>query len=340
MRSATKLLSLLTILLAFTVGARAQTDEICGESGSSPWLNTSFVFGRITLNGFDKQKPPKVTVVLNDRRGSESRYTIDRSGNYCFRDVDGGGGFIVIEVEGTEITRRSLPQGAGSRSQFREDFEILASHPSAARPPGTISARYNHPRSDKNTDLLEKAAAAERSQDPGKAVQLLREVVADDPSDFIAWARLGSIYFEQGKFSEAESSYLKSIAAKADYAPAMINLGKTYLVRQSFEPAIDVLEKATRINPPVARAFQLLGEAYLLARKGTLGVAALNEAIRLDPIGMAESHLLMARLYDLAGAKPLASREYRLFLEKVPDHRDKKKFVRYIKDHPEEANQD
>ena len=94
---------------------------------------------------------------------------------------------------------------------------------------------------------------------------------------------------------------------------------------------------ATAIDPSSARAFQLLGEAYLLARKGTLGVAALNEAVRLDPIGMAECHLLMARLYDLAGVKPLASREYRLFLEKVPQHPEKKKLEKYIKDNPEEA---
>jgi hypothetical protein len=50
---------------------------------------------------------------------------------------------------------------------------------------------------------------------------------------------------------------------------------------------------------------------------------------------MAESHLLLAVLYDRAGAKDLASREYRLFLSKVRDHPDQKKFEKYIKDNPE-----
>jgi hypothetical protein len=49
---------------------------------------------------------------------------------------------------------------------------------------------------------------------------------------------------------------------------------------------------------------------------------------------MAECHLLLARLYDRAGAKPYASREYKLFLAKVPGHADAKKFVAYIQENP------
>ena len=50
---------------------------------------------------------------------------------------------------------------------------------------------------------------------------------------------------------------------------------------------------------------------------------------------MAECHLLLARLYDLAGAKNLATHEYKIFLTKIPDHPDKKKLEEYIKKNPE-----
>lgn len=331
--------SILAFLFILGGSATAQVAQICGETGSTPWMNTSFVYGRILLDGFDGRKLPKITVILTDRRNAESRFTVDRSGNYCFRDVDGSGGMLVIEVEGLEVARRSLPIGGIGPVQHRQDFEVQPTHRQPQHPPGAVSAKYNHSRSEKNAERLDKAAAAEKEKDFSTAVQILKEIIADDPADFIAWARLGSVYFEQNKSSDARSAYLKAIAAKADYAPAMVNLGKIYLVQQQVESAIEVLEKATRLEPTTARGFQLLGEAYLLARKGTFGVAALNEAIRLDPVGMAESHLLMARLYDLAGARPLASREYRLFLEKVPDHREKKKFERYIKDNPEPKDQ-
>ena len=78
-----------------------------------------------------------------------------------------------------------------------------------------------------------------------------------------------------------------------------------------------------------------MGEAYLQARRGNDGLAALDEALRLDPVGMAECHLLKARLYDLAGARKLAAAEYKVFLLKVPNHSDKKKLEKYIKDNPE-----
>ncbi len=100
------------------------------------------------------------------------------------------------------------------------------------------------------------------------------------------------------------------------------------------DAAIGIFKHATELDPNSARAFQLLGETYLLARQGTLAVEALNEAIRLDPIGMAGCHLQMAHLYELAGAKQLAAKEYKLFLAKVPDHPDKKKFEKFIKDNP------
>ncbi len=84
-----------------------------------------------------------------------------------------------------------------------------------------------------------------------------------------------------------------------------------------------------------ARAFQLLGEAYLLARKGTLGAESLNRSIQLDPIGMAENHLKLAHLYELAGAKKLAAAQYKAFIVKVPAHPEKKKFEKFVKDNPE-----
>lgn len=52
---------------------------------------------------------------------------------------------------------------------------------------------------------------------------------------------------------------------------------------------------------------------------------------------MADCHLLIARLYHLAGAKHLATREYKVFIAKVPDHPDKKQLQKYIKDNTEES---
>lgn len=330
-----RLFLILFIMVASYIGTPGQADEICGATGAAvPWLNSAFVYGRVNVEAFDRAaKLPKITVILYDRNRAESRMTIDRTGNYCFRDVNANGGYIVIEVEGLEVIRRSLP--SGGPPQHRQDFDISPTHRDQPKPPTTISAKFNYQRDAKNSELFDKAVAAEREKEAGKAIGFLKELVASDPKDYPAWAKLGSLYFDRSDHGQAESAFQKAVAARPDFTPAIMNLGRVYLLRNEVDKAIETFRNSTLLEPGNARAFQLLGEAYLIARKGTLGVEALNEAIRLDPIGMAECHLLMARLYDLAGIKPMASREYRLFLEKVPNHADRKKLEKYIKDNPE-----
>ena len=337
MRSIIRLFGISTLIVAAVVCSSAQITEICGETGGSAWLSSSAVYGRVGLNGFDLSKRlPRIVVTVSDRQGNVHSQTITETGNYCFMDLNANGGSIVLEIEGKEIGRRTLPTGL--ITQHREDFELYSENSRNLKPPSAISAKNAYPRSAKNESLLEKAAEEEKNQQTDKAVESLKKVVADDAKDFVAWFHLGAIYFGKNDLVQAESAYKNAVLAKPDHTPSLLNLGRIYLANKNYDEANTVLLKATQTEPNAPRGFQLLGEAYLLAKKGTLGVAALNEAIRLDPVGMAECHLLMARLYDRAGIKPMASREYRLFLEKVPQHPDRKKFEQYIKDNPEPAD--
>ena len=236
----------------------------------------------------------------------------------------------MIDVEGNEVERRSLGSSNASLPQHRQYFDIFASSPQQKG--GTISAKFVYQRDPTNSSIFEKAVEAEQKKDFKTATGLLRELLGNDPRDYVAWAKLGSIYFELNDLVGAEKAYTESIRFKPDFSFAMMNLGRIYLAKNNVDGAIKFLERSTQLEPGSPRSFQLLGEAYLVARKGTLGVEALNEAIRLDPIGMADSHLLMAALYDRAGAKSYASREYKLFLEKKPEHADRKKFEKYIKE--------
>lgn len=318
--------------------AYAQANEVCGSvSGGSVWASTRAVYGRIAISGQSSgQKFPKVTVTLFSQGRSLASSTIDRSGNYCFLDVNGSGATLIVELEGREVGRQDLPMSTLGINQLRQDFEIAVGEQTAK--PGNISAKYQYPRAGKNAELFDAANIALKEKDKDKATSLIKQLVETDPRDFIAWAMLGSIYFEKNDLTGAESAFQKALAARPDLGVAMMNIGRIRLMQNQVDSAIDFLLRATKADPNYARSFQLLGEAYLLARKGTLGVDALNQAIDLDPFGMAECHLLLARLYDRAGAKNFASREYRRFLEKVPGHPDKKKFEKYIADNPDVVN--
>jgi Tfp pilus assembly protein PilF len=325
--------------MAFTMVGNAQIDDICRDAGvvpslDSPFAQVPYIYGKVIQRGtVPGAKEAKVMVIFSEAGQPERRLSVYGSGNYCFKRSSASGGVIVVEVGGVEAARRSLPSfGAG---QQREDFEISPTSSDRISPPGTVSAKFIHPRNEKTANHYGEAAAAERAGDPDKAIGLFKRIVALDEKDFIAWAKLGELLVTRNRFPEADAAFKRSLELKLEYTPAWVNVGKLRIAQKQIPAAIEIFKHAISLEPESARLFQMLGKAYLQAKMGTLGAAALNRSLELDPSGMAESHLYLARLYDLAGAKAMASREFALFLTKVKDHPDKKKFEKYIKDNPE-----
>jgi Tfp pilus assembly protein PilF len=334
-----QIIFLMAIPLLFAGIAAAQADDICRESGNMPSREigrqgklAQFVYGRIIIKGIAPgTTPPRVTATYSDIVQTAIRQLIGQSGNYCFRRL-GASGVVVVEVDGVEVGRKNFSDLGELRQ--REDFEVMLPRSQQAAP-GVVSTRFTRAQNDKTTDLYRQAAAAEGANDLKGAVDRVNEIVAIDPADFIAWAKLGSLYMQQNMLADAETAFKKALAVRADYTPALLNYGTLLAVQNRIPAAIELFKRAVVSDPSSARAYRLLGEAYLQNRQGTMGLAALDEALRIDPIGMAECHLLKARLYDLAGAKNLATHEYKTFLAKVPDHPDKGKLEKYIKDNPE-----
>jgi len=328
------------VLLAFARHTNAQADDMCREYGETPSREAGrdnrlvpFVFGRIVVRSVRQDaKPPRVVAIYSDSLQPATRQVVGRSGNYCFQKR-GSGGTLVIEIDGVEAARKSVFDVSNTRQ--REDFDVYPPGTNEPTQPGVINAKFARPPNEMTADLYKKAAAAEQDNQSAKAIGLVKEIVAIDPEDFVAWAKLGTLHLANNAVPEARTALERSLALRKDYTPALLNLGIINAVDGSVAAAIELFERAVIADPLSAKTYRLLGEAYLQARRGNDGLAALDEALRLDPIGMAECHLLKARLYDLAGAKNLATKEYKAFLAKVASHPDKKKFEKYIKDNPE-----
>lgn len=325
------------ILSAFNISG--QVTEICGELGINPSFDlpsaqVPYVYGKISLKGFDSNaKSPKVTVILADGQQSAQRWMIGESGNYCFKRKGSGNGTLTVEVDGLEVGRKSVSSFAPA--QQREDFEIYSDSSQKSLPPGVISAKFFHPTNSKTVELYKKTNEAESTKDTQKPLEYLKEIVKIDPADFIAWAKLGLIYFEKNSITDAEAAFKKSLELKIEYTPAWVNIGMIRVAQKQFLAAIEVFKYAASLEPKSARIYQLLGEAYLQTKQGSLGAEALTKAIELDPLGMAECHLQLAHLYQLAKANQMATKEYKIFLTKVPNYKDKKKFEEFIKKNPE-----
>ena len=194
-------------------------------------------------------------------------------------------------------------------------------------------AQYS-PTGPLNPYLADQAAKAERDKDFATALAVMREIVTIDPADFIGWSILGSLHLERKEFEQSDAAFRKSLGLKVEYTPAWINVGRLRVAQKQYEAAIEIFKHAALLEPTSAKTYRLLGESYLQTKRGTLAVEALNEAIKLDPVGQADCHLLIARLYDLAGAKQLAAREYKAYLTKIPDYPEKANLQKYIDENP------
>ncbi len=312
--------------------AAAQSGDICREFGETPNRDLAdngrlayYVFGRVAIRGIDPTaERPQVTAQYTDARQPATRLRLGRSGNFCFRRY-GSGGTLIIEVNGLEAVRRALPDG--TRSNQREDFEIDLARPAQTAPPGVISAT---PANQQTIELYKQAVAFEQDGRTDKAIETVSEIVRIDPEDAVAWTKLGALHQSRNNLTDAEAAFRRALAVRKDYVPALMNLGILKAVNKEYPAAVELFLQATIAEPANARSFRLLGEAYLHDRKGSLGIEALDRALALDPIGMADAHLLKARLFDLAGAKKQAADEYREFLKKVPKYKEKKTLEAFI----------
>ena len=87
-----------------------------------------------------------------------------------------------------------------------------------------------------------------------EAIDAYQKVLALNPSAAGALVNLGTIYYRQRKFPEAEVYYVKAIKADPDYPLAQFNLGNLYDEQGRLEEALEHYRSALRLNPHYADA--------------------------------------------------------------------------------------
>jgi len=266
-------------------------------------------------------------------RGNElfARQRVGNGGRYRFNDVFNGDYYLVVELDNLEVARMPLMIPANAVEHIRQDLEFrwkpgVGSNAGG----GVVSAANAYHRTTQNRALYERATHEIEAKNFTQAIASLRSLVEADAKDYFAWSDLGMVYFIQKDLEGAESSYTSALTAKPDHVAALVNLGRVRMARKNNEGAIEPLEAAIKADPQSATANYFLGEAYLALKKGSKAVGYLNEALRLDPVGMADAHLRLASLYNLAGYKDRAAAEYEQFLKKKPDYPERKKLQDYI----------
>jgi len=86
------------------------------------------------------------------------------------------------------------------------------------------------------------------------AVEAYRKVLELNPTAAGALVNLGTIYYRQRKFAEAEKYYLRSISADPSYPLAEFNLGNLYDEQGRLDEALEHYRRALGLNPGYADA--------------------------------------------------------------------------------------
>lgn len=318
------------IILAPIMSIRAQTDDVRQATGLPIPIGAPVIYGQVAIRGLPSGEPKPIIFVALFVNGiqADRAQTNDR-GYYFFLRSPGDGATLVFDVNNNEVGRVVLSAGGGN--SVRRDIELDWHALQAKKGPGVVSVKDAYARSAEANNNLDKAMAAAKAKRPQEALTLFKQIVDQDPKDFVTWTEIGSLYFDNAKYVDAEFAYGRALELKPDFMPALMNLGKLYLSQKKSDLAIAAFIRAASADPTSADAFHYAGEAYLQAKQGSKAVIALNEAIRLKPDEMAELHLRLAALYDAAGVKGQAASEYRRFLDKRPNYVEKEKLEAYIK---------
>lgn len=303
------------------------------RGGSRDVRGNQSLFGDVRVDGDQagSKTPLSLDVSLYLEFGTlVARQTIPSNGRYRFNNLTNNKYYVVVELENQEIARFNIDLTSRLLGDVRQDLQFRMQELTNAKAANVVSTASVYARPAKTAPIFNKATDAVRNKRYDQAISLLREVVQIDASDFPAWSELGTVYFIQKNYGEAEKAYLQAISKKPEYEVALISLGRLRIAQKNFEGAIVMLLQAVKVQPSSPDANYFLGEAYLQVKKGSLAVGYLNEAIKLDPIGMADAHLRLATLYNAVGMKDKAAAEYESFLKKKPDHPDRKKLEEYI----------
>ncbi len=348
MRSLRNILVLLTAsVLCQSVAAQ---EDIANESGlprriGSPTCSNigkgpaATLQGSLNVDGLSASpKPPSIEMAVYAGGRLVHKQRIKNGGAFNVTCIPLESVSIAVKINSVVVNNFSLGNLSAPPMMNRYDVQVTWSDRSdpGQQLNGVVSVAGAYLRTEENQKLFKKAADAGSKGNADEAIVHLKQIAKNDPNDFVAWTQLGNFYFNKGQFDDASTAFGSALAANGGFEAASVGAGRTYLSLKKVDLALEVLAKALELNPNSPDINHYLGEAYMQSRKGSLAIVHMRKAIELEPVSKAGLYLRIGALYNAAGAKELAAREYKLFLEAVPNHADKKAMEDYIKTHAQQ----
>jgi Tfp pilus assembly protein PilF len=123
---------------------------------------------------------------------------------------------------------------------------------------------------------------------PEEAIQSFKNALKDElyATPEYACYNLASVYYQTGRYPEAEQSAKKALGENSHYAPAWNILGQAFMKQEQDKHAIEAFEKAILEFPQYTEAHWELAQALFKTGDTNSAVRHLREVIRLDENGL------------------------------------------------------
>jgi len=146
-------------------------------------------------------------------------------------------------------------------------------------------------RESQAAQLFHEAVRLEDEQGPAREViDLYVRAIELHPTHAAALINLGTIYYNQRQYLQAEAIYRRAAEADPNYALAFFDLGNSLDELQRLTEAIEAYRAAIRLAPKYADAHYNLALAYERVGEHRKALPHWMKYARLDPLGPWSSH--------------------------------------------------
>ena len=202
--------------------------------------------------------------------------------------------------------------------QLRAGMRNALAETSAVRCGGRLVFRHGGALVDASTQQL----AFDFSMSDGRELTMARGGAVASPAEAVAqvqemFVRAVQLEENAAKLEQAVGAYQEILKLKPDHAPACINLGTIFYNQRRFAEAERMYRQATEADPEYALAFFDLGNVLDEMQRLEDAIAAYQIAVRIVP-GYADAHYNLALAYERQGERRRALRHWMAYARLDP----------------------
>jgi tetratricopeptide (TPR) repeat protein len=122
--------------------------------------------------------------------------------------------------------------------------------------------RSRRPQVRQQDKIIARANAARSASKPSEAEEQYKLATKIAPDDARAFAGLGNVYVDQGRFGEAVTAYQQAIRVKPDYSAAYLPLAFSLARLNRYPESIEVYQQTLKFDQTSPEVFNNLSFAY------------------------------------------------------------------------------